>query len=82
MFVAESMVFSKKDPISPATILLCLSNQVRKSQLWSRATQNGLKKSKRGVNEMQNDPENNSSFKYQPVKKMTKLRGTNYHVCS
>ena len=30
----------KKDTISPALISLCLSNQGRTSQLWSRATHN------------------------------------------
>ena len=62
--VAERMVFSEEDPISPATISLFLSNQGRKSHLWSRATCIvGPKKSQRGVNEMQHDPENNSSVK-------------------
>ena len=64
MFVAERMVFSEEDPISPAPISLCLSNQGRKSQLYSRATRIiGPKKSEWGVNEMQHDPENNSSAK-------------------
>ena len=44
MFVAECMVFSEEDPISPATISLCLSNQGRESQLWSSATHNGPQK--------------------------------------
>ena len=44
MFVAERMVFSEEDPISPATISLCLSNKGRKYQMWSRATPNGPKK--------------------------------------
>ena len=39
MFVAEHMAFSE-DPISQAPISLCLSNQGRNSQLWSRATHN------------------------------------------
>ena len=52
MFVAERMVFSEEDPISPATISLCLSNQARKSQLWSRATHNGSRKMGRVVKEM------------------------------
>ena len=83
--VAQRMVLSEEDPISPATISLFLSNQGRKSQLWSRATRNvGPKKSQRGVNEMQHDPENNSSVKDEPLKKtsMTKLMGSNNHVCS
>ena len=43
--VAERMLFPEEDPISAATISLCLSNQGRKSQLWSRATHNdGQKK--------------------------------------
>ena len=53
MFVAERMVFSEEDTISPATISLCLSNQGRKSQLWSRATPNGPRKMGRVVKEMQ-----------------------------
>ena len=52
MFVAERKVFSEKDPISPATISPCLRNQGRKSQLWSRASNNGLRKMGRGVKEM------------------------------
>ena len=52
MFVAERMVFSEEDPISPATITLCLSNQGRKSQLWSRVSNNGPKIMGRGVKEM------------------------------
>ena len=52
MFVAERMVFSEEDPISPATISLCLSNQERESQLWSSATHNGPRKKGRGVKEM------------------------------
>ena len=62
--VAERMLFPEEDPISAATISLCLSNQGRKSQLWSRATHNGPRKMRRGVNEKQNDPEDNSAVKY------------------
>ena len=45
-------------------IALCLSKQGRKSQLWSRATHNGPRKMRRGVNEKQNDPQDNSAVKY------------------
>ena len=52
MFVAERMDFSEEDPISPATISHCLSNQGRESQLWSSATHNGSRKMGRVVEEM------------------------------
>ena len=52
MFVAEIMPFSEEDPISPAPISLCLSNQDRKTQLWSSARHNGPRKKGRGVKEM------------------------------
>ena len=39
MFVAEGRVFSEKDPISSATISLCLSNQGRKSAVEQSYTQ-------------------------------------------
>ena len=52
MFVAERMVFSEEGPISPAPISLCLSNQGGKSQLWSRASNNGPRIMGRGVKEM------------------------------
>ena len=52
MFVAERKVFSEEDLISPAPITLCLSNQDRKSQLWSIGTHNGPRKMGRVVKEM------------------------------
>ena len=52
MFVAEIMAFSEEDPISPAPISLCLSNQGRKTQFWSSATHNGPRKMGRVVKEM------------------------------
>ena len=52
MFVAERMAFPEEDPISPAPISLCVSNEAIKSQLWSRATHNGPRKMGRVVKEM------------------------------
>ena len=83
MFVAERRVFSEEDTISPATISLCLSNQGRKSQLWSRATPNGPRKMGRVVKEMQKKDGREELHQSLTCKKtMTKLKGIHIHVCS
>ena len=61
MFAARSVVFSKKDQRSSATISLCLSNQGRKSQLRSRATHNGLREMGGGVKEIKTRRETRAS---------------------
>ena len=82
MFAAEGMVFSEEDPINPATIALCLSNQGRKSVVEQSYTQWPKKNATSSQGDAKQDGRQELHQLLTFKKTMRMLKGINNHVCN
>ena len=83
MYVPERMVFSKKDPINPATKSLCISNQDRTSEKIAELhIMMAPKKSTRCQRDAKRPEKQQLRQTLTCKQTMTKMKGPNDHICS